>query len=213
MNTLDYLELERKLDPVSKKGFKVSFKKSSREEALQKKPIKIIDKSKKSHLDRESILERLLPSSKTEIQLLNKSPVTKEATIIPYTITESEKEREDYETFSKTVLDRDIESRKRKIEDEEPEQTEKDEELEEAEEQEEPEKELKEPEKELKEPEEPKEPEKETEEEEKEPEQEPKTTGKKQRKTRKSKEPTTILEEPENEGFLQVKIGKTNWGR
>ena len=117
MNTLDHLELERKLDPLSKKGFKVSLKKSSREENVQKKPVKIIDKTKKSHLDRDSILERLLSSSKTEFQLLNKSPITKEASIMPYTISESEKEREDYETFSQTVLDRDIESRKRKQED------------------------------------------------------------------------------------------------
>ena len=196
MNTLDHLELERKLDPVSKKGFKVSFKMSSREEGLQKKPIKIIDKSKKSHLDRESILERLLPSSKIEFQLLNKSPVTKEASIIPYTITESEKELEDYETFSKTVFDREFESRKRKIDEEEQEE----EEGEDGEKEQEKDLTVDEDEKE-----------EETEEKEKTTvvEPEPKTTGKKQKKTRKSQELITITEEPENKEFLQVKIGKT----
>ena len=201
MNTLDHLELERKLDPISKKGFKVSFKMSSREEDNQKKPIKIIDKTKKSHLDRESILERLQPSSKTEIQLLNKSPVTKEASIIPYTITESEKERDDYERFSKTVLDRDIESRKRKIQEESVEEQEREEKEDEEEERQEQEEKGE------------GEGEKQEEKEEKttvdKVEQESQKTHTKPRKTRKLKELITITEEPENKGFLQVKIGKT----
>ena len=191
MNTFEHLGLERKLDPISKKGFKISFKKSSREEDTQKKPIKIIDKTKKSHLDRESILERLQPSSKTEFQLLNKSPVT-EASIIPYTISESEKEKEDFEIFSS-------DSRKRKLGEEEK-GIEKDEEQQEEQEEEEDEgieegieKEGEEEEKE--------------EEEEQEQEKGEKVKGKK--RTRKMREPTDVSEEPENKGFLQVKIGKT----
>ena len=208
MNTLDHLELERKLDPVSKKGFKISFKKSSREEDLQKKPIKIIDKTKKSHLDRESILEILQPSSKTEIQLLNKSPIT-EPSIIPYTITESLKQQEDYTKFSKTVLDRDIESRgeKEKEKEKEPdlEIEEEDKGEEQGEQGEQGEQEQGQKEEEERE----KEGEGEEKEQDKREKEEELETGKKQRKTRKSKDLIVMTEEPENKGFLQVKIGKT----
>ena len=197
MNTLDHLGLERRLDPVSKKGFKISFKKSKEVvcegEQIIKKPVKIVDRSKKSHLDRESILERLSTFSKTEVQLLNKSPIVKEATIIPYTISESEKELGNYETFSKNVLEKDIESRKRKIDlEKESESEEKESESEEKE----SESEEKESESE----------EKESESEEKESESEEK--GKK-RKARKLQEPTVITEEAPVSNFLQVKIGKT----
>jgi hypothetical protein len=46
-----------------------------------------------------------LSSSKTDVQILNKSPVVQEPGIITYTISEFEKERDDYEQFSKTFLD------------------------------------------------------------------------------------------------------------
>ena len=186
MNTLDHLELERRLDPVSKKGFKISFKKTREvvcegEQNIVKKPVKIVDRTKKSHVDRESILERLLTSSKTEIQLLNKSPIVKEATIIPYTITEYEKEVGDYDTFSKNVLEKDIESRKQKVDVEEKDVEEKDVEEKVYVEEKDVESE----------------------------EVEEKETKGKKRNTRKLKEPIAIVEEVPVSNFLQVKIGKT----
>ena len=204
MNTLDHFELERKLDPVAKKGIKVLFKKPSQRQVSQeqvdenpKKKLKMRDNSKKSHVVRDSILETLMPFSKTEIQLLNKSPVTEEASIIPYTISESVKEHEDAEIFAKTIMEKE-ESKIDEVEkviDEglelEGEEVEKaeldDEELPSVEEQEE---------------------EKQTDQGEKETVQEPESK-KGKRKTRKSQELVTIREEPENKGFLQVKIGKT----
>ena len=187
MNTLDLLELERKYEPGSKKGFKIITKRKltnidkEPDESKTEKRVKIIDKSKKTHMDRDSILERLSTFSKTEFQLLNKSPIIKEATIIPYTISESEKERQDFETFSKTVLEKDIQSR------EIPEKEDLDLETGEKEEKEEKEETGEKEEKE-----------------EKEQEEKPK-----KRKTRKMKEPIAISEQPIVSDYLQVKIGKT----
>ena len=203
MNTLDHFELERKLDPIAKKGIKVLFKKPSQRQVSQeevdenpKKKLKMRDNSKKSHVVRDSILETLMPFSKTEIQLLNKSPVTEEASIIPYTISESVKEHEDAEIFAKTIMEKEKEVEKvidEGIEGEELEKAElDDEELPSVEEEQEEQEEEKQSEDEG----------------EKEITTEPEAK-KGKRKTRKSQEPVTITEEPMNKGFLQVKIGKT----
>jgi hypothetical protein len=230
MNTLDHLNLERKLDPVSKKGIKISFKKNiprslteertnekeeekeeekdeiskekQQKKEFEKKIFKITDKTKKSHIDRESILERLSAFSKTESQLVDKSPI-REPVIIPYTISEYEKEKKDYETFSETVLNKDISNRKieeLQDEDEVIEETERGEKEGEGEEGEEKEGEEKEGEGEKGE-------EKEGEGEKGEEKEE--ISKKASRKTRKIKEPTMVTEEPRLTGYLQVKIGKT----
>jgi hypothetical protein len=183
MNTLEHLELNRKLDPVSKKGFKIKLKKSivepEKESFVQQKHLKIVDKTKKSHIDRESILERLMKTSRIETLLLDKSPVVREKEIIPLTISEYEKEKMDYEQFSKTFLETEKEFH--------PELKEK------GRMEEEKEKEMIEME--------------ETGEEKETIEQEPEKPPKKQRKTRKLKEPTALTEEPVVSNYLQVKIG------
>ena len=69
---------------------------------------------KKSHIKEESILERIKPLSKVEFQILQKSPIVSEREIKEVPISFSEKEKEDYEIFSKRVFEKEIESRRRK---------------------------------------------------------------------------------------------------
>ena len=197
MNTLDHLELKRKLDPASKKGFQIKIKRkiekemdseSIQKEEVQQKPFKIVDRTKKSHIDRDSILERLLSSSKTEFQILNKSPVVREAGIIPYTISEYEKERNDYAQFSNTFLEPQTEEEKeeeKEVEEEEPRKMN-------VEVEKEKEKEIVEPVEEV---------------EEKEEVETAEKPIKKQRTTRKKRETITTAEEPTVSNYLQVKIG------
>ena len=94
MSLLDKLE---RFEPETKKKFLVK--------------INIKNNIKKSHINEDSILERIKPLSKVEIQLLQKSPIIREKEIREVRISDVEKERKDYETFTEKVLEKEVESR------------------------------------------------------------------------------------------------------
>jgi hypothetical protein len=201
MNVLDKLE---RFGPETKRKFLVK--------------INVKNMIKKSHVKEESILERIKPVSKVEIQILQKSPMVSEKEIKEVAISDVEKEKQDYEIFSERMLEKEIESRRKhhKLDDEDEELIEtieenievfEERESKEKEEEEEEEEEKEEEEEEKEEEEEEKERESD-EESEKEKEKEKEEKPKKARKTRKTYGRKEGSEE-EVADFLSVKIGKT----
>lgn len=99
MSLLDKLE---RFAPETKKKFLVK--------------VNIRNNIKKSHINEESILEKIKPVSKIEFQILQKTPRIHEPEIKEVTVSDVQSEKEDYAIFSEKVLEKEIESR-RKIHD------------------------------------------------------------------------------------------------